>query len=146
MAVSSSYSSGLYVEFDTFADGTLGSPAPNVPQAIIHWVVEDLIKYRDSASTVTTTCVFDYGLRNIEEGEEEEALKPPTDTKGKGKQRTPVPKPPFPSLFPLNSKPLNIANQKAALLNDAFLHIWDVTDKKANLLSIKGEPCYQTKF
>ena len=129
------------LKFDTFADGTLGSPAPNVPQAIIHWVTEDLIKYCNGATTVTTGSVFDHRLRNIEEGEEAESLKPLNDTKGKRKQRTVAPKPSFPSSFSLNSKALNISNQKAALLNNVFLHIWDITDKKASL-SIKGEPCY----
>lgn len=125
--------------FDTFVDRTLGGPAPNVPQAIIHWVTEDLIKYHDGATAVTTACIFNYGLRKVKEEENEEILKPLTNAKGK--QRAVATKPVFPLLFTSSSIDLNIVNQEAAILNDAFLHIWDVMKEKAGS-SIKGELCY----
>jgi hypothetical protein len=133
----------MFDMFDTFVDRTLGGPAPNVPQAIIHWVTEDLIKYRDGATAVTTACVFDYGLRNVEEEENEETPKPLANAKGK--QRAAATKPAFPSPFTPSSIDLNIANQEAAILNNAFLHIWDITKEKAGL-STEGELCYSMKI
>jgi len=132
---------------DAFPDGTFGGAAPNVPQAIIFWVTEELIKYRDGATTVTTACVFDYGLRNIEEEEEEESAKPLADAKGKQRRQqrqVPTPKPQaaaspsvlppsFPLPFPPHSKDVNISNQQAALLNDTFLHIWEIAKDEASL-------------